>query len=93
MNEMNKKKLYIWRLASFLHSHQMSMSGEELATHLNRNNFMTSYGKEFRGGRGTYKLITATWRWVHDDLGLPDEAEHIAKAFVNSEGGYPYEKD
>ena len=31
---MNEKKLYIWRLASFLHSQKMIMSGEELAEHL-----------------------------------------------------------
>ncbi len=67
------------------------MSAEELAEHLNRNNFMTSYGEEFKGGRGTHKLIQATWRWVHDDLGLEDEAAHIAKAFVTDAGTYPYE--
>jgi hypothetical protein len=91
MNEMNRKKLYIWRLAVFLNSHGMRMSAEELAEHLNRNNFMTSYGEEYKGGRGTHKLIQAAWRLVHDELGLEDEAEHISKAFVTEDGTYPYE--
>jgi hypothetical protein len=88
---MNEKKTYIWRLATFLHTNGMVMSGEELAQHLNRNEFLTSYGSEYQGGRGTYKLITQTWKWLHDDLGLVPEAEHVAKAFVQPDGGYAYE--
>ena len=49
---MNEKKLYIWKLATFLHSQEMVMSGEELAEHLNRNQFLTIYGTEYQGGRG-----------------------------------------
>ena len=91
MNDMNKKKLYIWRLAAFLSEHQMVMSGEELAEHLNRNGFLTSYGTEYEGKRGTYKLITETCKWVNEELGLDDEAEKVAKAFVTPDGGYAYE--
>jgi hypothetical protein len=58
---MNRKKLYIWQLAVFLNTHGMRMSGEELADHLNRNNFLTSYGQEYQGGKGTYRLISQTW--------------------------------
>jgi hypothetical protein len=50
---MNEKKIYIWRLATFLHANSMLMSGEELAEHLNRNKFLTSYGTEYEGERGT----------------------------------------
>lgn len=88
---MNEKKLYIWKLATFLHSHQMLMSGEELAEHLNRNNFLTSYGSEYQGGRGTYTLINQTWKWLHDDLKLFEEAKHVACAFVKSNGEYAYQ--
>jgi len=91
MNEMNQKKLYVWRLACFLHRHGMTMSGEELAQHLNRNNFLTSYGTRYQGGRGIYKLIGETWNWVSRDLGLEDEAYHIERAFVTPDGMYPYE--
>ena len=88
---MNEKKLYIWRLAEFLQSHGMVMSGEELAEHLNRNGFMTDYGTEYEGGRGTYRLIEMTWRWVHDELKLENMAHCIARAFVKPDGTYAYE--
>jgi hypothetical protein len=88
---MNEKKIYIWKLATFLNSQNMVMSGEELAEHLNRNKFLTSYGTEYHGGRGTYKLINQTWKWLHNSLKLPEEAKHVARAFVKPNGGYAYE--
>lgn len=91
MDEMNKKKLYIWRLGSFLRQHGMTMSGEELAEHLNRNKFLTAYGAEYAGGRGTYKLIRETWKWLSEDLELEEEARSVAEAFVKPDGNYAYE--
>ena len=91
MNQMNAKKIYIWELADSLCQHNEKMSGRELAVHLNRNNFLTSYGAEYQGGRGTYTLISATWHWIHDKLGLPDEAEKVAEAYVKPDGKYAYE--
>ena len=88
---MNDKKTYIWKLAVFLYSQEMVMSGEELADHLNRNKFLTSYGTEYQGGRGTYRLIKQTWAWLNDDLGLDKEALCVARAFVKPNGGYAYE--
>ena len=90
MNEMNQKKLYIWRLDSFLHQNGKIMSGEELADHLNRNRFLTGYGEQYQGGRGTYTLIRETRHWVNDELGLKDEAIKIEKSFVNADGNYAY---
>ena len=92
MKEMNRKKWYIWQLGTFLHAHKMTMSGQELADHLNRNNFKTSYGTEFEGARGTYTLIEATWRWVNNDLGLEDEASNIALAFVKPDGTHAWDR-
>lgn len=87
---MNEKKLYIWHLADFLTHHNMRMSGEELADHLNRNNFMTQYGTEYQGGRGTYTLIRETCNWIQNDLHLPTEATKVAQAFVLPDGSYAY---
>lgn len=87
---MNKKKYYIWQLAAFLAVHRMTMSAEELGDHLNRNKFLTSYGAEYQGGRGTYKLIKETWDWLQNHLQLPDEAKKVAEAFVKSDGTYAY---
>jgi len=91
MNAMNAKKVYIWKLADFLAQHSMRMSGDELADHLNCNKFLTGYGTAYEGGRGTYKLIHETWRWLHDELGLDDEAMKVAEAYVKADGSYAYE--
>lgn len=69
----------------------MTMSAEELAAHLNRNNFLTNYGTEYRGGRGTYKLLKETWDWLQNHLKLPKEAEKVAEAFVKPDGTYAYD--
>ena len=89
---MNEKKNYVWQLASFLFSYKMKMSGEELAEHLNRNNFLTSYGTEYQGGRGTYKLIRETYHWLESELKLPNEARKIAEVYVKPNGTYAYEE-
>ncbi len=86
---MDVKKQYISDLARFLNNQGKVMSGEELATHLNRNGFSTSYGSKYKGGRGTYKLIKSIWS-VHDSAGENIEAENIATAFVKPSGGYAY---
>jgi hypothetical protein len=86
---MIEKKLYIWRLGTFLHAHKMHMSAQELATHLNRNRFRTEYGSEFEGLRGTYTLIRATWQWVTNEFGEV-EATGIALAFVKPDGTHAW---
>ena len=91
MNEMNRKKLYIWKLAAFLRQNGMIMSADELAAHLNRNNFKTGYETSYEGGRGTYTLIQATYKWVHNELGLPDEAGVVAEAFVKADGSHAWD--
>ena len=88
---MNKKKYYIWQLAAFLSTHKMIMSGEELAEHLNRNEFLTSYGTEYQGGRGTYTLIREAWNWLNNDLHLSEEAAKVAESFVKPNGDHAWE--
>jgi hypothetical protein len=90
---MKQTKVYIWHLANFLVSHRMYMSAEELAQHLNRNDFLTTYGSKYQGGRGTYTLIRETWSWLNDELELPDEAAKVAEAFVNQDGKQAWLKD
>jgi hypothetical protein len=92
MSEMNRKKLYVMQLGTFLHSNGMTMSAAELADHLNRNGFRTAQGTQFEGGRGTYTLIEATWRWVNNDLGLECEAGNVAMAFVKNDGTHAWDK-
>lgn len=86
---MDVKKQYISDLATFLSNQSKVMSGEELAVHLNRNGFRTSYGSKYKGGRGTYKLIKGVWS-AHDSAGESVEAKNVATAFVKPSGGYAY---
>lgn len=88
---MNQKKLYIYQLADFLTSHGMTMSGEELAAHLNRNKFLTKYGTAYQGKRGTYRLLQEVWSWLHNELGAKDAAKKVARAFVKPDGTHAYE--
>ena len=39
---MSMKKMYLWRLAKFLHENGKVMTVTELAAHLNTNGFKTS---------------------------------------------------
>lgn len=87
---MDEKKLYLFELASFLDSHSMVMSGEELAEHMNRNNFLTGYGTEYQGGRGTYTFVKHTYE-AFRKAGLQSAADRIARAFVKPDGTYAYE--
>lgn len=87
----NEKFLYVWRLARFLNENKTRMSGKELSEHLNRNKIKTSYDTAYGGGRGTYRLISAVWNWIHNELGLPEKAEMVAKSFVDSNDLHAYE--
>jgi len=49
------------------------------------------YFAEYSGGRGSYKLIRKTWKWLNEDLGLEEEAQSVAKVCVRPDGGYAYE--
>lgn len=88
---MNENQQYIWKLACFLADHKKKMSGEELADHFNRNSLKTTYGTKYSGKRGIYTLIRQTWKFLNNNLGLPEEAEKVAKSFVKPDGSYAYE--
>lgn len=84
------KKEYIRRLANFLIENGTQMSAQELAEHLNRNNFKTGYGTEYEGGRGTYTLIHATYDWLVS-IGNQNDANHVANAFTKADGSYAFD--
>lgn len=84
------KKEYIGQLAQFLSKRNIKMSGYELALNLNRNGFRTSYGTEYVGTRGTYKLIRDCYSHFHNS-GKKDLATDIASAFVKENGNFAYE--
>jgi len=84
------KKEYIKRLATFLCENGTTMAANELAEHLNRNKFKTSYGTEYEGGRGTYTLIHATYDWLVTN-GKQIEADSVASAFTKPDGSYAFD--
>jgi hypothetical protein len=83
------KKEYIRRLAHFLTENGTTMAGNELAQHLNRNNFKTSYGTDYEGGRGTYTLLHATYDWLAS-TGRQQDADKVAYAFPKPNGDYAF---
>lgn len=85
------KKEYIRRLAIFLVKNNTTMTGENLAEHLNWNEFLTNYGTEYQGGRGTYTLIHATYDWLVS-IGEEDDADKVALAFKKPDGTFAYNK-
>jgi hypothetical protein len=91
VNEMNKKKMYLTKLAEFLAANAMNMSGEELADHLNRNKFLTALGTPYSGGRGVYKLINETYKWL-EDMGLDEDTKRFPFAFVNGKDEFVWDK-
>lgn len=84
------KKEYIKKLAIFLNENGTTMAANELAEHLNRNNFKTDYGTEYEGGRGTYTLIHATYDWLVS-IGQQNEADKVAKSFPKPDGNYAFD--
>jgi hypothetical protein len=89
-NDMNKKKMYLVKLAEFLVANGMYMSGPELVDHLNRNGFFTALGEPYKGGRGVYKLLNETYKWL-ESLGLDDDTARFPQAFVDGNGEFPWD--
>jgi hypothetical protein len=87
---MDKKKKYILKLATTLHSQGKKMTGQKLADNLNKNNFLTSYGTKYQGGRGTYKLIRETWNCLENKLNQTQDAKIVAETFVKANGAFAY---
>jgi len=67
-----------------------TMATNELAEHLKRNKFKTSYGTEYEGGRGTYTLIHATYDWLVAN-GQQSEADYVANAYPKPDGNYAFD--
>jgi len=86
-----ESKEYVAVIGNFLAEHGTKMSAEELAAHLNRNDFRTGYNTPYAGGRGVYKLIHATYDWLVAQ-GKQKDADAVASAFTKTDGSYAYER-
>ncbi|RXG13257.1 hypothetical protein [Leeuwenhoekiella aestuarii] len=84
-------KQYVFELATVLHRAKATLPASELANVLNEFNHLTTYGSQYSGGRGTYKLISDTYAWLVKN-GNQNGADIVAIAFTKPDGSYAYEK-
>ena len=83
------KKEYITELAAFLVNTKTTMPGDSLASLLNWNGYRTDYNTKYKGLRGTYTLVSATYDWLVKK-GRHAEADKVALAFQKPDGKYAY---
>lgn len=83
------KYIFILTLAALLLERGETMPVPELADLLNQNGFQTSYGDDYKGGRGTYTLISAVYSWLMSE-GRQQEANQVAEAFTKPDGTFAY---
>ena len=85
LSSSEEKYSLLAKLAKFLVENRLKMTGKELAIFLNTNNYKTSYGSRFEGGRGIYTVIRHCWHY-YDNKKEIETKKNIEKAFVNSYG-------
>jgi hypothetical protein len=61
------------------------MMAGQLAAVLNAEGYLTGYGTPYEGGRGTYRLLDATY-WFFQRSGDDATAKAVADAFVDRRG-------
>lgn len=88
---MSDVKETLAKLAGFLVDNDKHMSGEELADYLNRNDYKTTRGEEYKGGRGTFKLLSSLYDTFKKE-GRDEDAHNVARAFTKDNDDYAYEK-
>lgn len=87
-SEVSKFELVAW-VADELKKQSTFMSVPALCTILNDLGFRTNYGTRFVGGRGSFRLVSATYRRMVKD-GRGDRAENVAVAFRKPNFDYAY---
>ena len=90
MSNTRSKEL-IASMANYLNESDTYMSGGEAADYLNRNGARTSYGEEYKGGRGTYTAIGATYDYLMEQ-GREEEAHNVATRFTKDNAWGEYEE-
>lgn len=63
-----------------------------LAERLNSAGCLTSYGTEYRGGRGTYRLIHATYDALVAQ-GRHEEADAVAESYIKPDGTHARDRE
>jgi hypothetical protein len=63
----------------------------DLAPRLTAAGHLTGYGTPYKGGRGTYRLVRATYHRLIR-AGLRAEAEMVARAFTRPDGRWAWQR-
>ncbi len=84
----NKFQFVEW-VAEELRKRESFMSVPSLAHLLNDLGYLTNLGNEYAGARGTYNLISGTYKQL-DRAGKSDRAQMVAEAFRKPDFEYAY---
>ena len=57
----------------------------DLANKLNEKGLKTTFGNEYKGGRGMYSLIRSTYYWLREN-GEEETAELVVDIYTNNKG-------
>ncbi|WP_405223908.1 hypothetical protein [Dokdonia sp. Asnod1-B02] len=82
-------KQYVLEIATVLNRASATLMASDLADIMNTFGRTTTYGTEYKGLRGTYTLIHATYDWLVAKGRKPD-ADIVAVAFTKPDGTYAY---
>lgn len=82
---INPRHQLISDIAEECSKNASTMNVTELAQRLNEKGLKTTYGSDYSGGRGTYRLIQSAY-WCYERMEEHDKAKHIADSFVNAKG-------
>ena len=89
--KFNKYEFVAW-MAVELRKRDTYMSVPALIDMVNARGYTTNYGTSFEGGRGSYKLVSGTYRRMME-VDSPDRAQAVAEAFRRPNFEYAYNTD
>jgi len=85
---MDSKK-YVFEVAFLLNHLKLTLPVKDLTDTMNSLGYKTTRNLPYKGLRGSYKLIHATYNWLVSQNRQLD-ANKVAKAFTKPDGSYAY---
>jgi hypothetical protein len=87
---MNNKK-YILEVAVAARQAGITIQVAHIVAAMNHLGYNTTAGNQYKGGRGSYTLIHATYDWLVSQ-GKQGDADMVAWTYVKPDGSYAYQK-
>lgn len=92
---MTRQQIFnaVYELAVMLCQNGQTMTFDDLCQWLNNNGFRRPrWNEPYETGRGVAKLVSCTYGYVCNELGLGHAgAKPVAEAFTNQNGRYAYD--